>query len=141
MIKRLTFGDLEATLEEFGYVQRKKSNHKIYEHPEGTLMIVLPRTHSKTEVTPMHQKIVEKTIRDDGVVNWDDFNFFLEHGKRREDFIVRGDPLIWTVPGTGREIKVIAASAEEDGMVIIKQQGGFSPCPVDQLRKAETVEH
>jgi predicted RNA binding protein YcfA (HicA-like mRNA interferase family) len=141
MTKRLNFGDLEATLEEFGYVQRRRSNHKIYEHPEGTLMIVLPRMHSRTEVTPMHHKIVEKTIRDDGVVNWDDFNFFLEHGKRREDFIVRGDRLIWTVPGTGREIKVIAASGEEDGTVIIKQQSAFSPCPVDQLRKAETVEH
>jgi hypothetical protein len=141
MIKRLTFGVLEATLEEFGYGQRMKSNHRIHEHPEGTLMIVLPRMDSKSEVTPTHQKIVEKTIRDDGVVNWDDFNFFLEHGKRKEDFIVKGDPLIWTIPGTGREIKAIAASAEEDGTVIIKQNGAFSPCPVDQLRKAETVEH
>src|SRR5271163_4812498 len=104
MIKRLVFGDLEATLAEFCYVQRTKSKHKIYEHPEGTLMIVLPRTHSKTEVTPTHQKIVEKTITDDGVVNWDNVHFFLEHGKRREDFIVRGDSLIWTVPDTGREI-------------------------------------
>jgi predicted RNA binding protein YcfA (HicA-like mRNA interferase family) len=141
MIKRLTFGDLEATLEEFGYVRRKKSNHKIYEHPEGTLMIVLPTMHSKTEVTPMHKKIVEKTVQDDGVVNWDDFNFFLEHGKRREDFIVKGDHLIWTVPGTGQEIKVVAASREDGGVVIIKQQGAFSPCPVDQLRKQQTVEH
>ena len=104
-------------------------------------MIVLPKMHSKSDVTPTHRKIVEKTIRDDGVVNWDDFNFFLEHGKRREDFIVKGDHLVWAVPGTGREIKAIAASAEEDGMVIIKQNGAFSPCPVDQLRKAETVEH
>jgi predicted RNA binding protein YcfA (HicA-like mRNA interferase family) len=141
MIKRLTFGDLEATLEEFGYVQRTKAKHKIYEHPEGTLMIVLPGTHSKAEVAPMHQKIVEKTIRNDGVINWDDFNFFLEHRKRREDFIVRGDHLIWKAPHNGRETKVIAASAEEDGVVIIKQQGAFSPCPVNQLRKAETVEH
>jgi hypothetical protein len=67
MTKQLTFADLEAALAEFGYVQRMKSKHKVYEHPKGALMIVLPRTHSETEVTAMHQKIVEKTIRDDGV--------------------------------------------------------------------------
>jgi predicted RNA binding protein YcfA (HicA-like mRNA interferase family) len=139
MTKHLTFGDLEAALEEFGYVQRKKSNHQIFEHLEGSLMIVLPKMHSKTEVSPTHHKIVEKTIRDDQVVNWDDFDFYLQNGKRREDFIKRGDRLIWTVPQTGQEIKVVAASGEEDGMVIIKQKGTFSPCPASQLRKEEAV--
>jgi predicted RNA binding protein YcfA (HicA-like mRNA interferase family) len=140
MIKRLTFGDVEAALEQFGYVQRKKSNHQIFEHPKGSLMIVLPKIHSSSEVSPTHLKIVEKTIRDDQVVNWDDFDFYLQHGKRREDFIKRGDRLIWTVPQTGQEIKVVAASGEEDRMVIIKQKDTFSPCPVSQLRKEEVVE-
>ena len=103
-------------------------------------MIVLPKMHSTSAVSPTHLKIVEKTIRDDQVVNWDDFDFYLQHGKRREDFIKKGDRLIWTVPQTGEEIKAVAASGEEDCMVIIKQKGTFSPCPVSQLRKEEVVE-
>jgi hypothetical protein len=91
--------------------------------------------HSRTDVTPLHQKIVEKTIRDDQVVSWDDFIFFLEHDKRREDFIKKGDRLIWKIPGTLQEIRVSAAADEQDGLVIIKQKGTFSQCPVDQLRK------
>jgi hypothetical protein len=74
-------------------------------------------------------------------VSWDDFSFFLDHGKRREEFIVRGDRLIWTDPLSGRQTKVVAASGEEDGTVIIKQQGAFSPCPVDQLRKEGAMQH
>ena len=140
MINRLTFGDVEAALEQFGYVQRANSNYQVFEHPQGSLIIVLPKMHSSSEVSPTHLKIVEKTIRDDQVVNWDDFDFYLQHGKRREDFIKRGDRLIWTVPHTGEETKVVAASGEEDGMVIIKQKGTFSPCPVSQLRKDQIVE-
>ena len=140
MTKVLTFGDFETALEEFGYVQRRKSNHQVFEHSDGGLMIVFPKMPLNTEITPTHQKIVEKTIRDDQVVSWEDFNFYLEHGRRREDFIKRGDRLIWTVPKTGREQRVVAASGEEDGTVIIKQKGTFAPCPVDQLRKEVAVQ-
>jgi len=135
MTKSLTFEELESALQEFGYEHRAKPNHIVFEHPKGKLMIVLPRMHPKTDVTPLHQKIVEKTIRDDQVVSWDDFEFFLEHDKRREDFIRKGDRLIWKIPENGKEIGVSAAADEQDGLVIIKQKGTFAQCPVDQLRK------
>lgn len=140
MTKLPTFGDLEATLEEFGYIQRRQSNRQVFEHPEGGLVIVLPKMHSKTTISAMHQRMVESTVRDDEVVSWDDFQFYLEHGKRREDFIKKGDRLLWRVPGMERIVKVVAASTEEDGVVIIKQKSAFSPCPVSQLRKEEAVE-
>ena len=139
-LKLPTVGDLEATLEEFGYVQRRQANHQVFEHPEGGLTIVLPKMHSKTTISPTHQKIVESTIRDDQVVSWDDFAFYLVHGKRKEDFINKGDRLLWRVPGVQRVVRVVAASTEEDGVVIIKQKSTFSPCPVNQLRREETVE-
>jgi predicted RNA binding protein YcfA (HicA-like mRNA interferase family) len=135
MTKSLTFGELESALRAFGYEPRRKSNHMVFEHPNGKLMIIFPRMYPTTDVTPLHQKIVEKTIRDDEVVSWDDFKFFLEHDKRKEDFIKRGDHLIWKVPGNGQEIRVSAAADEQDGLVIIKQKGTFAQCPVEQLRK------
>jgi hypothetical protein len=135
MIKTLSFGELESALKEFGYEPRTKANYLVFEHPDGKLMIVLPKMHSRTDVIPLHQKIVQKTIQDDNVINWDDFNYYLEHGRRQEDAIRKGDHLIWKVPGTGREIRVVAAAGEQDGLVVIKQGGDFSPCPVDQLRK------
>lgn len=139
MTKLPSFGDLEATLREFGYGQCDQTDHWVFEHPEGRQVLVLPKLHSKMTISPTHRKMVESTIRDDEVVGWDDFHFFLEHGKRREDFINKGDHLIWKVPGGGGEIDVEAASGEEDGMVIIKQKDTFSPCPASELRKAATV--
>jgi predicted RNA binding protein YcfA (HicA-like mRNA interferase family) len=139
MIKTLSFGELESALEEFGYERRTKGNHIIFEHPDGRLMIVLPKMAPRTDVIPLHQKIVEMTIQGDSVINWDDFNYYLEHGKRKEDTIRKGDHLIWKVPGNGREIRVVAAAGEQDGLVVIKQGGAFSPCPVDQLRKDVAV--
>jgi predicted RNA binding protein YcfA (HicA-like mRNA interferase family) len=140
MIKSLTFQELESALREFGYTQRRKNNHIIFEHPTGRSMIVLPRMSPKTGVSSLHRKIVERTIRDDGVVDWDDVDFYLDHGKRREETIRKGDRLIWTVPGSGKEIKVVAAAGEQDDMVIVKQNGTLSPCPVDQVRKDETLD-
>jgi hypothetical protein len=35
---------------------------------------------------------------------------------------------------------VTAASGETDGMVIIKQKGTFSPCPVSQLARVADIE-
>jgi len=140
MTNSLTFGKLESALLEFGYEPRSKTKHIVFEHPAGKLMIVLPQLHPGTAVSPLHRKIVEKTIRDDEVVDWDDLNFYLERGKRKEDTIKKGDRLIWKDPGTGMEIKVVAAAGEQDGLVIIKQKGTFSPCPVDRLRKDDTVE-
>ncbi len=139
MTKFLTFGELGTALHEFGYEPRLKANHVVFEHPQGKLMIVLPKMHDGTEVSPLHQKIVERTIRDDNVVSWNDVAYYLEHGKRKEDAIKKGDRLIWTEPRSGREFKVVAAAGEQDGLVIIKQGGAFSPCPVDQLRKESLV--
>ena len=139
MIKPITFARLEAALLEFGYESRKKAEHVILEHPDGRLMIVLPRVDPAAEVTPLHWKIAEKTIRDDGIVDWDDLKFFLDHDKRKEDYIKRGDRLLWKVPGMGKETRVCAAADEQDGFVIIKRKGDLYPCPVDRLRKVSSV--
>ncbi len=140
MIRTLSFGQLESALKEFGYERRTKAKHHVFEHPDGKLMIILPKMHPGTDVIPLHQKIVQKTIQDDNVVSWDDFNYYLEHGRRKEETIRKGDHLIWKVPGTGREIKVVAAAGEQDGLVIIKRGSAFSPCPVDQVRKVVALQ-
>lgn len=139
MTKPSNFGDVEATLREFGYEQGDWTDHWSFRHPEGHQVLVLPKLHSKAAISMMHRTMVESTIRVDEVVTLDDFQFFLEHGKRREDFINKGDRLIWRVPGGDREIDVVAASGEEDGLVIIKQKDTFSPCPAIQLRKKARV--
>lgn len=138
MTKSLNFAKLESALLEFGYELRRKNNHIVFEHPAGKLMIVLPELDSKSAVSTLHRKIVEKTIRDDAVVDWEDVDFYLEYGKRKEETIKKGDRLIWNDPGTGREIKVVAAAGEKDGLVIIKQNGTFAPCRADQLRKHDS---
>jgi hypothetical protein len=102
-------------------------------------MIVLPKMQAGDEVSLLHQKIVEKTIRDDGIVNWTELAYYLEHGKREENAIKKGDRLIWREPRSGREFKVVAAAGEQDGLVIIKQNGSISPCPVGQLRKESLI--
>jgi hypothetical protein len=139
MIKSLTFGELESALQEFGYQLREKANHIIFQHPAGKLMIVLPRMTPESGISLLHHKIVERTIRDDGVIDWNDVDYYMEHGKRKEQTIKKGDRLVWKAPGTGMEIKVVAAAGEQDGMVIVKQNGTLSPCTVDQLRKDDTV--
>lgn len=95
------------------------------------MVAVFPATVGDDEVRPVHRKVAESTIRDDGLVELEDFRFYLEHGKKREELIQRGDKLIWSA--SGRNVPVVAASTEEDGLVIINQNGAFSPCPVDQL--------
>lgn len=102
-------------------------------------MIVLPMMQTGAEVSLLHQKIVEKTIRDDGIILWDDVSYYLEHGKRKEDEIKKGDRLIWREPSSGLEFKVVAAAGEKDGLVIVKQNGTISPCPLDQLRKESLI--
>jgi len=139
MTKSLTFAELDAALQEFGYERRNKTNHVVFQHPAGRLMIVLPRMAAESGVSSLHHKIVERTVRDDGVVDWGDVAFYIEHGKRKEKTIKKGDRLIWKVPGTGKEVKVVAAAGEQDGMVIVKQNGTFAPCTVDQVRKDEIV--
>jgi hypothetical protein len=121
-------------------VRLANASRKILEHPKGSLVIVLPKMHSRSVVSPTHLKIVEKTIRDDQVVNWDEFDFYLRHGTRREDFNKKGDRLIWTLPGTAEETKVVAASGEEDGMVIIKRKGSLLRRATSEFRKEEVVE-
>jgi hypothetical protein len=139
MAKKITFQGLGTSLREFGYESRKKLDHIIFEHPDGKQMIVFPRVDLRSEVTPRHRKIVETTIRNDGIVSWDDVEFFLENEKRREDFIKKGDRLLLRVPGSEEETKVSAAADEQDGMVIIKQKGNLSQCPVDRLRKEANI--
>jgi predicted RNA binding protein YcfA (HicA-like mRNA interferase family) len=139
MTKFLTFGELGSALQEFGYEPRQKANHLVFEHPQGRLMIVLPKLPEGAEVIPLHRKIVEKTIQDDNIVPWDDFAYYLEHGKRQEEAIKKGDRLIWTDPRDGREHSVIAAAGEQDGFVVIKQAWSFSPCPLSELRKESVI--
>jgi predicted RNA binding protein YcfA (HicA-like mRNA interferase family) len=139
MTKFLTFAELGSALEAFGYEPRRRADHLVYEHPQGRLMIVLPKMPEGAEVSPIHRKIVEKTIQDDNIVQWDEVVYYLEHGKRQEDAIKKGDRLIWTEPRSGKEIRVVAAAGEQDGLVVIKQAGSFSPCPVSELRKESVI--
>ena len=49
MMRSLTFGELGTALHEFGYEPRLKANHVVFEHPQGKLMIVLPKMHAGIE--------------------------------------------------------------------------------------------
>jgi hypothetical protein len=133
--KTLRYGTMGRALKAFGYQHDVRANHDVYRHSKGLQSIVLPRARPNQVVTALHQKIVETALRDDAIVSVPEFQFYLEHGKMPDDMIRKGDRLIWTIPGALREIPVIAAAAEEGGLVIIRQNGTYSPCPVDQLRK------
>ena len=39
--------------------------------------------------------------------------------------------------GGKAKVKVTAAAGESDGLVVIQKNGTLTPCPVDQLRKAD----
>jgi hypothetical protein len=127
----LSYSRLRAAFLAFGYERRNENGHEVFQHPKGDMVAVFPATDDNAEVRPVHRKVAETTVRDDGLVELMDFRFYLEHGKKREELIQRGDKLIWSA--SGRKVPVVAASTEEDGLVIINQNGAFSPCPVDQL--------
>jgi hypothetical protein len=134
--EKVTFTELNEALAHFGYAaHRAGSRHVVFKHPGGRLDIVLPRLPDGQIVSRLHLQIVEKTLRDESIVDPDEFVYYLKHGKPPGETIRKGDRLIWTVPSTGREVRVVAAAGEMDGLVIIKQNGALSPCPVDQLRK------
>jgi hypothetical protein len=122
-------------LETFGYAaQTIEGGRIVFTHPERSLLIVLPELRSDNTVRPIDLISVRNTLINDGVVrDEEEFEALLR--------IKKGDRLIWTEPHTKRQIGVVAASGEtSDGMVIIKQQGAFSPCHVSQLTRVEDME-
>jgi len=129
----LTYRRLRSALAAYGYTGRKVDSHEVFQHALGQLVAVFPMFDDEREVRPVHLTIAESTIRDDGIVDIEDFRFYLAHGKKREDLIQKGDHLVWL--SSGREIPVIAAASEEDGAVVVKQNGSLSACPTNQLRK------
>lgn len=131
--KPLTYDRLQRALVAFGYVRATNGPHAVFQHPEGRLAAVFPLMRPNEIVRPVHRQIAENTVRDDGLVDWDDYQFYLTHGKKHEDLIQKGDRLVWLEGG--QNAPVVAAATEEDGVVIIKQRNGaFTPCPVSQLK-------
>jgi predicted RNA binding protein YcfA (HicA-like mRNA interferase family) len=135
--KKITNADLDKVLRAFGYEVRKSRAHLIYQHPNGRQTVVLPMARPTDLAYPTHVTIVETALSDDGIASREDFWFYLENGKLPSELISKGDRLIWTIPRTGVKVEVIAAAGEKDGMVVIKQRGTFSPCPVEQLKKVQ----
>ena len=125
--KRITYRQLQNVLLRLGYVPAASG---VFRHPQTHLPIILPRMQSRAVLKPIDLLSVQNALANGGIVLKEDFDSLF--------FISRGDRLIWTEPTTGgAEIEVAAASDESDGVVIINQKGVYSPCPVEQLRKAD----
>src|SRR4051812_2121763 len=129
--KKIRFGQLRKVMLDLGYhIRTVDQRYVAFVRPGRDLFVVLPDIPSEAEVRPIDLLSVQKTLINDGLI---------EHEQQFTSLflIKKGDRLIWTDPHSGREIEVVAASGEtSDGMVIIKQKGAFSPCPVDQWRPA-----
>jgi hypothetical protein len=133
--KQISFTKLNRVLEKFGYSSHTiEGGRIIFSHPERSLLIVLSELQSDGTVRPIDLISVRNTLINDGVVrDEEEFQALFQ--------IKKGDRLIWTEPQTRRKIGVVAASGEtSDGMVIIRQQGAFSPCHVSQLISVEDME-
>jgi hypothetical protein len=145
MPKRITYRQLRDALKRLGYAPEPvKIFHSgsapavtqtVFRRPDSNLTILLPRMKPDAVVDPIHLLSVRSTLVHGGVIPDEEFETLFR--------IRKGDPLIWTNPATGVKTEVTAASDEDDeGMVIIRNKGAYSPCPVSQLRRhaAETEE-
>jgi hypothetical protein len=132
----IAFGKLRKVLESFGYsAQRVSSDLVAFHNHDRRLVVILPDTPPEQPVRPIDLLSVRNTLINDGVIR---------DGEEFDDLfrVKKGDRLIWTDPKTGRQVPVTAASGEtRDGMVVIKQRGAFSACPLDQLREEDDVAH
>ncbi len=132
---RISYAKLGRALGTFGYEARTiEGGEIVFSHHERSLIIMLPKLKGDDAVRPIDLLSVRNTLINDGVIR--------EEGEFEALFrIKKGDRLIWTEPRSKRQVEVVAGSGEtSDGMVIIKHQGTFSPCPVSQLTKVEDVE-
>jgi hypothetical protein len=130
MNKRITFGQLDEVLRSLGYApENVLTNEVVYRHPDRHLFILLPREAPEAVAQPFDLYLARKALVDEGVIQENEFDSLFR--------INKGDRLIWTEPRTGRKVKVTAAAGESDGLVVIQQNGALTPCPVEQLRKAD----
>ena len=131
MAKRITYRQLDEVLRSLGYApENVLTNEVVYRHPDRHLFILLQREAPDAVAQPFDLYRARKTLVHEGVIQENEFDSLFQ--------ISKGDRLIWTEPRTGRKVKVTAAAGESDGLVVIQQNGTLTPCPVDQLRKADT---
>jgi hypothetical protein len=131
MGKKITYAEVRKILAGLGYRARELGNRQVvYLNPDRELMIVIPETTGENDVRPVDMLRVRKTLAHDGVIREDEFDSLFS--------IRRGDRLVWREPGAAEERRVIAASDESDGVVIIDDGGQLLSCPVDQLEKANS---
>jgi hypothetical protein len=130
MAKRITYRQLDEVLRSLGYApENVLTNEVVYRHPDRHLFILLQREAPDAVAQPFDLYRARKTLVHEGVIQENEFDSLFQ--------ISKGDRLIWTEPRTGRKVKVTAAAGESDGLVVIQQNGTLTPCPVDQLRKAD----
>ncbi len=129
MDKKVTYSQLRTVLESLGYGREDAGDDRIvFRNPGRHLFIVLPRMPDEQTVRPIDMLRVRKALLNEGVIRRDDeFEPLFR--------IQQGDRLLWTDPTNGREVAVTAASGENDGIVVIKQNGALTACPVEQLKR------
>jgi hypothetical protein len=131
MAKHITYRKLDEVLKSLGYVPQNVSKDQVaYQHPDRRLFVLLPREAPEALARPLDLLRAQNALVNDGVIQEEEFDSLFR--------INKGDRLVWTEPRTGRKVKVTAAAGESDGLVVIQQNGTLTPCPVDQLRKADT---
>lgn len=128
MSRTISFRRLVARLDSLGFAaSESKGYHLLFQNSDGSLLIFLRELATEDMVHPFDLIRVRHTLVYGGIVKDEDFDSHF--------FIKKGDSLIWTEPGTGREIAVTAAAGESDGLVVLDLEGTLTPCPIDQLRK------
>jgi hypothetical protein len=129
--KQITFGQLCKVLASLGYglTHSAGGDHVVFQNPKRYLIVMLREMTDDEVVLPSELSRVRRTLVDDGVIPDKQIEFdslFL---------IKRDDRLIWTDPESRTETRVTAAAGENDGLVVVKQNGTLLPCPVDQVRQ------
>ncbi|HZY90748.1 MAG TPA: hypothetical protein VFE78_38345 [Gemmataceae bacterium] len=130
MDKRVTYRQLDEVLKSLGYVpQNVLTDQVMYRHPGRRLFVLVPREAPEALARPLDLLRAQNALVNEGVIQEAEFDSLFR--------INKGDRLVWTEPRTGRKVKVTAAAGESDGLVVIQQNGTLTPCPADQLRKAD----
>lgn len=70
---KLTYGDLEAVLQQFGFVKRNVNGDTVYEVIANDVLIALPTLPSEEPLRPHHYVTARHTVDGRGVVDADTF--------------------------------------------------------------------
>ncbi len=79
MVREIKFAELEQLLYRIGFVTVPTTgSHKIYQYPSTDTLVVLPGYEQQTYVRTVHLVAVRRILVENGLMDGDMFNSFLE---------------------------------------------------------------